>query len=214
MAKGRCRRTRATAISTAPDSLFDIRHRFTQTLALRSAVSAKANGYHFGQKWANTVFGGWQVNMILTAQTGLPFAPVLANSVANTGTSSRPNLVADWRISNPTITHWFNTALNTPGAPWVTPAQFTYGNAGRGILRGPGRSNVDFSVFKQFPITERFHLQFRGEFFNILNHPQFDLPGQTIGSPSAGSDYGNGGNAKGYSIQLAADVLSFLLRQK
>ena len=132
------------------------------------------------------MFGEWQVNMILSTQTGLPFAPVLANSVANTGASSRPNLVADWHISNPTITHWFNTALNTAGAPWVTPAQFTYGNAGRGILRGPRRTDVDFSLFKEFPITERFQLQFRGEFFNILNHPQFDLPGQSIGSPSAG----------------------------
>jgi len=124
--------------------------------------------------------------MILTKQTGLPFAPVLANSVANTGTSSRPNLLADWHIPEPTITHWFNTALNTPGAPWGTPAQFTYGNAGRGILRGPGRTNVDFSVFKQFAPAEKVRLQMRAEFFNVLNHPQFDLPGQTIGSPSAG----------------------------
>jgi hypothetical protein len=76
--------------------------------------------------------------------------------------------------------------LNTAGAQWATPAQFTYGNAGRGILRGPGRTDVDFSVFKQFAATERLHLQLRGEFFNVLNHPQFDLPGQTIGSPSAG----------------------------
>jgi hypothetical protein len=45
---------------------------------------------------------------------------------------------------------------------------------------------VDFSVFKSFALTERFQLQLRGEFFNVLNHPQFDLPGQTIGSPSAG----------------------------
>jgi hypothetical protein len=167
------------------DSLFDIRHRFTQA-ALYDLPVGQSKRFHFGQKWANTMFGDWQVNMILSAQTGLPFAPVLANSVSNTNTSSRPNLVADWHISNPTITHWFNTALNTTGAPWVTPAQFTYGNAGRGILRGPHRTDVDFSVFKQFAVTERFRLQFRGEFFNILNHPQFDLPGQTIGSPSAG----------------------------
>jgi hypothetical protein len=45
---------------------------------------------------------------------------------------------------------------------------------------------VDFSVFKQFAATERFQVQFRGEFFNIWNHPQFDLPGQTIGNPAAG----------------------------
>jgi hypothetical protein len=167
------------------DSLFDIRHRFTQA-ALYDLPIGQGKRFHFEHKWANTMFGDWQANMILSAQSGLPFAPVLANSVANTGTSSRPNLVADWHISNPTITHWFNTALNAAGAPWVTPAQFTYGNAGRGILRGPRRTDVDFSVFKQFAVTERFRLQFRGEFFNVLNHPQFDLPGQTIGSPSAG----------------------------
>jgi len=167
------------------DSLFDVRHRFSQTL-LYDLPFGQGKRFHIGQKWADTLLGNWQVNMILTKQTGLPFAPVLANSVANTGTSSRPNLIGDWNIPDPTITHWFNTALNTPGAPWATPAQFTYGNAGRGILRGPGRTNVDFSVFKQFAVTERFHVQFRGEFFNALNHPQFDLPGQSIGSPSAG----------------------------
>jgi hypothetical protein len=167
------------------NSLFDIRHRFSQTL-LYDLPIGEGKRLHFGQKWENALLGNWQINMILSVQTGLPFAPVLANSVANTGTSSRPNLAADWNISNPTITHWFNTALNTPGAPWATPTQFTYGNAGRGILRGPGRTNVDFSVFKQFAATEKLHVQFRGEFFNALNHPQFDLPGQTIGSPSAG----------------------------
>jgi hypothetical protein len=183
------------------DSLFDIRHRFTQT-ALYDLPFGQGKRYHFEQKWANTMFGEWQVNMILSAQTGLPFAPVLANSVANTNASSRPNLVADWHISNPTITHWFNTALNTAGAPWVTPAQFTYGNAGRGILRGPRRTDVDFSVFKEFPITERFQLQFRGEFFNILNHPQFDLPGQTIGSPSAGVISGTVGTPRDIQFSL------------
>jgi hypothetical protein len=167
------------------NSLFDVRHRFSQTL-LYDLPIGRGKRFHFGQKWADTLLGDWQVNMIFTKQTGLPFAPVLANSVANTGASSRPNLLGDWHIPDPTITHWFNTALNTPGAPWATPAQFTYGNAGRGILRGPGRTNVDFSVFKQFAATERFHVQFRGEFFNILNHPQFDLPGQTIGNPAAG----------------------------
>src|SRR5262249_13292011 len=166
-------------------SLFDIRHRFTQTL-LYDLPLGEARRFHFGSKWANTALGGWQTNLILTKQTAMPFAPVLANSVANTGTSSRPNLLADWHIDNPTITHWFNTALNTAGAPWATPAQYTFGNAGRGILRGPGRTNVDFSVFKQFSITERLRLQFRGEFFNLFNHPQFDLPNPTIGSPSAG----------------------------
>jgi hypothetical protein len=183
------------------DSLFDIRHRFTQT-ALYDLPVGQGKRFHFGQKWANTMFGNWQVNIILTTQTGLPFAPVLANSVANSGAGSRPDLLGDWHISNPTITHWFNTALNTAGAPWATPALYTYGNAGRGILRGPGRTNLDSSVFKEFPLTEKYRLQFRGEFFNILNHPQFDLPGQTIGSPSAGVISGTVGTPRDIQFSL------------
>jgi hypothetical protein len=183
------------------DSLFDLRHRFTQTV-LYDLPFGQGKRFHFGRNWENTMFGNWQVNMILTAQTGLPFAPVLANSVANTGSSSRPNLVGDWRLSNPTITHWFNTALNSAGAPWATPALYTFGNAGRGILRGPGRNDIDCSVFKEFPVTERFRLQFRGEFFNVLNHPQFDLPGQTIGSPSAGVISGTVGTPRDIQFSL------------
>jgi len=183
------------------DSLFDIRRRFTQTL-LYDLPFGQGKRFHFEQKWANTLLGDWQANLILTKQSAMPFAPVLANSVANTGTSSRPNLLGDWQISDPTITHWFNTALNTAGAPWATPAQYTFGNAGRGILRGPGRTDVDFSVFKQFPITEKLRLQFRGEFFNLFNHPQFDLPNPTIGSPSAGVISGTVGTPRDIQFSL------------
>jgi hypothetical protein len=183
------------------NSLFDIRQRFSQTL-LYDLPLGQGKRYHFGQRWENRLLGNWQINMILSTQGGLPFAPVLANSVANTGASSRPNLVGDWYISDPTITHWFNTVLNTAGAPWATPAQFTYGNAGRGILRGPRRTNMDFSVFKQYAATERLGVQFRGEFFNVLNHPQFDLPGQTIGSPSAGVITGTVGTPRDIQFSL------------
>jgi len=183
------------------NSLFDIRQRFTQT-ALYDLPFGRGKRFHLDHKWANALFGNWQINGILSKQTGLPFAPVLANSVANTGSSSRPNLLADWHIDNPTITHWFNTALNSPGAPWGTPTLYTFGNAGRGILRGPGRTNLDTSVFKEFPVTEKYRLQFRGEFFNLLNHPQFDLPGQSIGSPSAGVISGTVGTPRDIQFSL------------
>jgi len=168
------------------NSAFDVRQRYSQTFLYELPIG-KGKRVNISQKWADTLVGGWQMNMILSKQTGLPFTPTLANSVANTGTTSRPNLAGDWHIAEPTLTRWFNTDLNKAGAPWATPAQFNFGNAGRGILRGPGRTNLDFSVLKQFAITERFRLQFRGEFFNLFNHPQFDLPGASLGSPSAGT---------------------------
>ncbi len=168
-------------------SSFDIRHRFTQTVNYYLPFG-KGKRFDLKKSWANRVFGDWQVNMILTAQTGLPFTPVLANSVANTGSSSRPNVASgvSAALSNPTINDWFNTSFNTPGAVWSTPALYTFGDAGRNILRGPGRFNLDTSLFKDVAVSERVHVQFRGELFNVLNHPQFDLPNATIGNAQAG----------------------------
>jgi Carboxypeptidase regulatory-like domain/TonB dependent receptor len=168
-------------------SSFDIRQRFTQTVNYYLPFG-KGQRFDLGQSWANKAFGGWQLNIILTAQTGLPFTPVLANSVANTGSSSRPNINSgvNAALSNPTLNDWFNTSFNVPGAVWSTPALYTFGDAGRNILRGPGRFNLDTSLFKDVAVSERVHVQFRGELFNVLNHPQFDLPNATIGNAQAG----------------------------
>jgi len=57
------------------------------------------------------------------------------------------------------------------------PAPFTFGNAGRNLIFGPGLVNADFSLFKIIPIKERTRLQFRAEMFNIFNHPNFANPG-------------------------------------
>ena len=68
---------------------------------------------------------------------------------------------------------------------FTTPAPFTYGNAGRDILFGPGRVNFDVSLFKDFMIREPLKVQFRAESFNVFNTPQFGLPNATIGNPQA-----------------------------
>ncbi len=169
-------------------SSFDIRHRFTQT-ATYDLPFGKGKRFDLGKSWTDKVFGGWQMNIILTAQTGLPFTPTLANSVSNTGSGSRPNIVSGVSptVPNPTLNDWFNTSFGVPGAVWATPALYTFGDAGRNILRGPSRFNLDTSLFKDFALTERFHLQLRGELFNILNHPQFDLPAATIGQAGVGT---------------------------
>ncbi|MEP7366463.1 MAG: TonB-dependent receptor, partial [Acidobacteriota bacterium] len=144
-----------------------------------------------GRKWdlhsgiGNTIAGDWQVNAIFVAQTGMAFSSVLATSVSNAG-ASRPDYLLNGAIDSPDPSHWFNTSFNAPGAAWGNPAQFTFGNSGRNVLRGPGRVNLDFSLFKTFLLTEAFRLQFRAESFNIMNTPQFDIPNASIGSPSAG----------------------------
>jgi hypothetical protein len=166
-------------------SSFDIRHRTTQSF-IYDLPFGKDRNFAIANSLANALFGGWQVNGILTVQGGLPFTPALATTLSNAG-ASRPDRIGSGELSNPTIAHWFDTSFGTPGAAWQNPALYTYGNGGRNILRGPGRTNIDGSIFKVARINERCRLQFRAEFFNLLNHPQFDLPNGTIGSAAAGT---------------------------
>jgi hypothetical protein len=183
------------------NSSFDIRHRWTQT-ALYNLPFGKGKKFSASRNWVNTAFGDWQVNMILLFQTGLPFTPALGSPVANTGTGSRPDRLGDATVSNPDPARWFNTALGTSGAPWGTPTIYTYGNAGRGFMWGPGRTNIDVSLFKEFGITERIRLQFRAEFFNLPNHPQFDLPNATLGTSVAGTISGTVGTPRDIQFGL------------
>ncbi len=177
---------------------FDLRHRFTTSanyeLPIGKGKRVDLNGF------GNAILGGWQTNAIFTWQTGLPFTPVLATSVSNSG-GSRPDYLRSAVLDDPDRARWFDTSFNTAGGAWATPAQFTYGNGGRNILYGPGRVNWDFSLFKNFPIGERFNIQFRSEFYNMLNTPQFGLPNATIGSPAAGTITGLSGNNR--QIQFA-----------
>jgi hypothetical protein len=178
---------------------FDLRHRltFSSNYELPVGKGKRADLGGFG----NAVLGDWQTNVIWTWQSGLPFTPTLAAPVANTGTGSRPDALRSAKLDNPVRERWFDTSFNTAGAAWGNPAQFTYGNAGRNTLYGPGRINWDFSVFKNFPIGERFNLQYRAEFFNLFNTPQFGLPNSSIGTPAAGVINSLAGNNR--QIQMA-----------
>jgi hypothetical protein len=157
---------------------FDIKHRLVQGLNYELPVGS-GKKWSLGNRLGNAVFGNWQMNTIFTSQTGLPFTPVLQTAVSNAG-SSRPDRLGSGELAAKDPAHWFDTSFNTPGAAWGIPQQFTYGNAGRNILRGPGRINLDFSLFKDFPITERLRLELRSEFFNVMNTPAFGLPNATI----------------------------------
>jgi hypothetical protein len=163
---------------------FDIKHRFTTAMnyALPFGVGRK---HSLGSRAANVLLGGWDMNTIFTAQTGLPFTPVLASSVSNAG-GSRPDRFKEGSIGSPGPARWFDTSFNASGSAWGVPAIYTFGNSARNVLRAPGRVNVDYSIFKEFAFTERTKLQFRTEIFNLFNTPQFNPPDANIGSPSAG----------------------------
>lgn len=137
---------------------------------------------------AQTLFGNWQINGISTFRTGVPLSLVMAsNTLFNFGGPQRPNWSGgrtgelEGRIAS-RINKYFDPLV------YSAPAPYTFGNAPRFMsgLRGPGTVNVDFSVFKNFPLNERITLQFRAEAFNIANRAEFGLPNTSIGSPAAG----------------------------
>jgi hypothetical protein len=128
------------------------------------------------------VLGGWQINGIYTARTGSPFTVTQAGDAPNTGDgSARPDQIGDPNdVADRSIDRFFNTAA------FVAAAPFRWGTAGRNTVIGPGINNWDFSIFKGFSFDEDKILQFRAEFFNLLNHPEFGFPGSAIGTAQFG----------------------------
>ncbi|MBM3783752.1 MAG: TonB-dependent receptor [Acidobacteria bacterium] len=140
----------------------------------------------FGQSLsgpAKAVLTGWELGVLSVLQSGLPFTVTVAGSPSNTGSGSRANAVpgVEAKLDNPTINRWFNAAA------FATPPAFTWGTLGRNTLRGPGIVNVDLSAAKKFTFAETRKLEFRAEFFNAMNHPQFGLPASTAGVGNAGT---------------------------
>lgn len=130
------------------------------------------------------LWGGWQVNQITTLLAGFPFTPVIGANRSGDGDTRNPDRPSlNPNFTGPVVTgnpyQWFN-----PNA-FILPVAGTYGNVGRGVFSGPGLADLDVSVMKMTRLTERFRLQFRSEFFNILNHPNFGVPNQTVFSGTA-----------------------------
>jgi len=125
----------------------------------------------------------WEVGGIAVIQSGLPFTVSASGSPSNTGNGSRANPVpgASPYPSNQSIDLWYSPAAFT------TPAAYTWGTLGRNTLRGPSVFNLDGSVSRKFKFGEQRELAFRWELFNAVNHPQFGLPGATIGVGGAGT---------------------------
>ncbi len=127
--------------------------------------------------------GGWQVNSIVTTHSGFPLAFTQATNTSGSGVTNRPDLLAgcDLYAGAHTVAAWFNKSC------FATPTATQLGNAPRTVGYGPQRTNVDFSLYKKFATIESQNLEFRAEFFNILNHSQFGLPDQGLGDAAFGA---------------------------
>jgi hypothetical protein len=156
----------------------------------------------FGSNWnpaMDALIGGWQMGGIYTAHTGFPLTIKMSGDPSGTGARSfRANV-----IGTPNDPHNIG-----PGVLFLDPSAYsaptagTFGNAGNGIVPGPGMSRFDFSLSKKFAISEKRYFELKGEAFNLTNTPIFSSPAsQTITSSLFGQIRSSQGER---NIELAA----------
>jgi hypothetical protein len=139
-------------------------------------------------KGLKRVVSDWEVNGLFTVESGFPFsiAATANNSFTGNGLDQADVVpgqsiaVSGDRTRGQQVNQWFNTAA------FVTNQPGTFGNSGRNIVTAPGLVNFDLALVKPFNITERLKFQFRNEFFNLFNTPQFLPPGNSFGSATYG----------------------------
>jgi len=144
---------------------------------------------------------GWQFVGIDAFTTGTPFTIHARTDFSNAGGDARPNAVlgvSDTPPGGRSRQQWFNPAAFT------NPIDGQFGNVGRNTISGPGAISIDLSIFKNFYFTERARVQFRAEFFNLINHPNFRSPSTTYDSSNPGELTAAGTSRQ---IQLALKFL-------
>ena len=124
----------------------------------------------------------WQMAGTATAYTGQPFTPKVANFNFANGEASRPDRIGKGTLANRSIDQWFDRTQ----FPVVPVGSFRFGSSGRNILDGPGTFNMNASISRRFQIRESSAVQFRAESFNVLNHPNFNLPENRVDIISGG----------------------------
>ena len=155
----------------------DVRHRFAASYIYQFPSVRSWHGF------ADGLINHWQNQSIITAQTGAPYSINSSQDTAATGIGGETADLTGARISpvgGQGVHSYFNPAAFTNAAPG------TFGQSGRNFLNGPSLVDVDFSLFKEFPVSEFGKVQFRGEFFNLFNHPNFYNPDNTVGDGTFG----------------------------
>jgi hypothetical protein len=188
---------------------FDVRH---------SGVIQASYDLPFGRSpnsqegfWRKALLANWQVSAIVTLQSGLPFTPQLSYNPSNDGDTRNP-VRPSW---NPNFTGKVIT-----GAPdqyfnplaFLQPLPGTYGDVGRNILQGPSLKQFDLALVKRWTVSEHSALQFRSEFFNLLNHTNLNTPNPVvyaaaIGDPSPTAGLITSTTTTSRQIQLGLKLL-------
>ena len=209
----------------------DFRHQLTVSYVYELPYGKGKHSGSSANSVAQAVLGNWQVAGVTRARSGEAFDVLMGGDLTNTGAfPPRPDMIHnpyDFSFDSVTQTAlgcstghqthacWFNQAAFAQ--PALAPGQLVahmFGNARRAALRGPDMVNFDFSAYKTFQLSERFGLVFRAEFFNILNHPNFNLPNVGSGGGSSGAGFSNvaGGAAITQTLPDAQREIQFGLK--
>ena len=154
---------------------FDARHRFVANLNYELPFGAGRTFLHDSHGVKGVLISGWQINGIISKQSGFPFMPTVGFNQSRDGDARNPDR-PNW---NPNFTG--PIILGTPQEyfnpnAFVLPAAGTFGDVAKGVLHGPGLAEADISMFKTTRLTEQTRLEFRAEFFNLFNSVNFTLP--------------------------------------
>jgi hypothetical protein len=163
---------------------FDIRHRLVNSYSYEFPIGPGKAFFSNASGVLGKLAGGWQIAGITTNSTGQALTPSVAGDISNTNASSvHPNRVGDGTLPRDqrTVDRYYDKSAFT------IPTAGTYGNAGVGFLHAPGINNWDLTLMKNTRFAENKNLQFRAEFFNAWNHPQFLLPNVELTSPAFGT---------------------------
>ncbi|HLK21748.1 MAG TPA: TonB-dependent receptor [Bryobacteraceae bacterium] len=183
---------------------FDQRFRWVTSFDYQIPVG-KGQHYLNSSRAADLILGGWHLGGIFTWHTGFYFSPAMGYDPSNTGSQglTRTDRVCDGNLPSGqrTVDLWFNPDC------FPLPTGYAFGNSGKNVLIGPGQVNGDMSLRKIFTITERVRTEFRTEFFNAFNHPNFAQPDNYItdGPGATGTITSTAGVNR--QIQMALKVL-------
>ena len=133
--------------------------------------------------WREAVAGNWRVSGIVTLESGAPFTVNLGTDRANVGAgpAQRPNISGNPNLSSGrTAQRWFDTSV------FSLPAPYTFGNAGRNIVYGPGYANVDAVFQKDVHLSDHRQVELRWEVFNVFNRTNFNIPSRIAFTPNFG----------------------------
>src|SRR5258708_5501238 len=171
------------------NSDFDVRHRFVFSYLYELPVGRGKRFLGDAGGGLNQIAGGWQYGGITTLSTGNWFTIVDSTNFSNSDSQQRPDLIGNPHATQCVPGTFFNTCA------FADPSLGSFGNVGRNTMQGPGYQVWDFSLFKNFQISERMKLEFRSEFFNVFNHanlqfaksgPQNSINTTTFGTPAFG----------------------------